>query len=138
MKRWGYRFLMLVILFLNSACTDWWWDWSKEDVILQEEVSPWGGHKTIVLLQDPGPLDSFYTRVEIEILSGPKAGNRILIFQIVGKPELTTEWLDSGELKIIGDFSNVITHKVTVFARDRVLYEPLSGTDRPADRVKGQ
>ena len=112
---------------------DWWWDFSKEDVILQEEVSPWGGHKTIVILKNPGPLDSFYTNVEVEILSGPGTGKRILIFGIVGKAELTTEWLDSGELKIVGDFSKKITHKTTVFSSARVLYESVSRTERIVD-----
>lgn len=138
MQRWGNKFLILAIFLLTSSCTDWWWDFSKEDVILQEQVSPWGGHKAIVLLKNPGPLDSFYTNLEVEILRGPGAGKRILIFGIIGKAELTAEWLDSGELKIVGDFSKKITHKTTVFSSARVLYESVSGTDRPPDRVKDQ
>ena len=126
MKRSVCRISLAVILVVYCSCIR--WDWSRDDIVLQEEVSPWGGLKAIVLLKDPGPLDSFYTSVEVEILGGPRAGKRILIFKIAGKSELFTKWVNSGELKIIGDFSNEITHKTTIFARQEVLYESLSGT----------
>lgn len=132
MIRLACKFALLVLMAVFFGCSK--WNWGNDDVILSELVSPTNTHKAIVALSDPGPLDSYYTKVIVERIGGPASGDRMTVFEIAGKPELSIEWFSSGELKITGDFSNEIIHKTTTFSRTKVLYQSAGGSSLKPER----